>query len=749
MRETITPGLEDFVHTLHDVLERGNSLSRCQAARGLEHLEARDQETRTRLIALLLDPEPDVRIDVADALGKLGFEDATEALIKNLKNDPDGDVRIQSVIALSRIKSGRAIDALVHCLSNAGYPHLDQLFDDMEYNASNEVHSQALDALGEIGDPALAGPVIELLKDETYGDLQESGFAVLAQLNSETARAFLLDQMREGERRGRRRAIHALANIIPDHDAGQDSRRGILEAVTEALLDQDPDVRISAAKVLGDSNHLPAVVPLTLLLSDPVADVRKEIISVLGKMRGPEIVNRLLALLEEANGDLKPCIARALGEIGDPRSLKPLTAMLDTKDENLLGEVIRSLGKIGEPGPKTKIAEILENTANPSNIRVEAAQSLRSMLQAHGCQRRREDRSENVGMPADENVTGDDKSGASDFEDVLENALLDKDDAVRLAAMSALVDVNPEKAVGRLTDLLRGELNHSPQASGSKATGTDVAGTDTDLEPEEQDISAVVEELLVGKDAETSTLASIMANPAFNEPALAEEPVQARPESLNRSAKLLAARLLGQIPGPGPEAIETLEEISRNPDIDLRREAYLSLGRIAEETSLPVVLEGLVADNPLIRLSALEALGGFRDMPQAGEKIAELLDDPDPYVRKRAVENLSDFAGARVKGYLLRALQDDDRDVCRAALRAVHGGESAEALSDRITDLIFEFSGELREEAAVALRKVGDTTGAAKLLAMLKDDGQEDTHWICIDALSEFYATHPSEKVEI
>ena len=136
-------------------------------------------------------------------------------------------------------------------------------------------------------------------------------------------------------------------------------------------------------------------------------------------------------------------------------------------------------------------------------------------------------------------------------------------------------------------------------------------------------------------------------------------------------------------------------------------------------------------------------------MPQAGEKIAELLDDPDPYVRKRAVENLSDFAGARVSGYLLRALQDDDRDVCRAALRAVHGGESAEALSDRITDLIFEFSGELRREAAVALRKVGDTTGAAKLLAMLKDDGQEDTHWICIDALSEFYASHPSEKVEI
>ena len=749
MRESSTPGVEDFVHTLHAVLDSDNSLSRCQAARGLEHLEARDEETRARLIALLRDPEPDVRLDVADALGKLGFEDATEALIANLKNDPDGDVRIQSVIALSKIKSSRAIDALVHCLSNAGYPHLDHLFDDMEYNASCEVHSQALDALGETGDPAVAGAVIELLQDETYEDLQESGFEALAQLNSEAARAFLLDQMQNGERQGRRRAVRALANLASDQDAGQDSIRSILEAVTEALLDQDPDVRISAARILGDNNHLPAVVPLTLLLCDPVSNVKKEVISVLGKMRGPEIVDRLLTLLEEAERDLMPYIARALGEIGDPKSLQPLTAMLDTRDENLLREVVRSLGSIGDPDPGTKIGEILANTANHSAIRVQAAQSLHRILKAQGHQRPREGHSENAAIPRNEDATQGGESGTSDLEGVLEKALLDKDDAVRLAAMSALAEINPQRAVERLTDLLRGYSSFSQQPSGSKAPGKDAARTGTDSNPVEQDISPDVAELLAGKDAETSTLASIIANPGNNEPAPAGGPTQAQAESSDRSAKILAARLLRQIPNPGPEAVETLEEISRNPDIDLRREAYLSLGRIAEETSLPVVLEGLAADDPLIRLSALDALGGFRDVPQAGEKIAELLDDPDPYIRKRAVENLSDFAGPRVSGYLPRALRDDDQEVCRAALRAVHGGESAEALSDRITDLIFEFSGELRVEAAVALRKVGDTNGAAKLLTMLKDDAQEDVHWICIDALSEFYAGHPTEEVEI
>ena len=748
MREAITAGREDFVHTLHEVLERDNSLSRCQAARALQHLKARDQESRARLIALLLDPEPDVRIDVADALGKLGIEDATEALIANLKNDPDGDVRIQSVTALAKIKSRRATDALVHCFANAGYPQLDYLCDDMEYNASIEVHGRALDALGEIGDPTAAGAVIELLRDETYEDLQESGFAVLARLDSKAARAFLLDQMRQGERRGRRRAIQALAKAASDDDAGQGCIPGFLEAVTEALLDPDPDVRISAARVLGDNNHAPAVVPLTLLLCDPVVDVRKEVVSVLGKMRGPRIVDRLLALLQEADRDLKPRIARVLGEIGDSKSLQPLTALLDSKNERLLYEVVRALGKLGEPGPESKIAEILENTANPSAIRVRSAQSLQDMLKAKGRQRPRQDRSGNAAISADEEVTGDDKSGETDFESVLENALLDKDDAVRLAAISALVDINPEKASARLTGLLRGDLNFSPQACDAGATGKDAARIDAGADPEERDISPVVAEMLAGKDARTSTLASLMANPAVNQPAPAEEPMQARPRSVDRSTKILAARLLRQIPAPGPGAVETLEEISRDPDIDVQREAYLSLGWIAAETSLPVVLAGLAADEPLIRLSALDALGGFHDVPRAGDKIAKLLDDPDPLVRERAVENLAHFVDPRVTGYLPRALGDDDREVCRAALRAVPEGEAAEGLSDRITDLIFEFSGELTREAAGALRKVGDTTGAARLLAMLKDDGQEEVHWICIDALAEFYAGHQAEGVE-
>ncbi len=59
---------------------------------------------------------------------------------------------------------------------------------------------------------------------------------------------------------------------------------------------------------------------------------------------------------------------------------------------------------------------------------------------------------------------------------------------------------------------------------------------------------------------------------------------------------------------------------------------------------------------------------------------------------------------------------------------------------DRVIDLMFAFSGDLREDAAAALRRVGAHGGAARLLAMLGDPAREEHHWICIDALATLYA---------
>jgi len=91
-------------------------------------------------------------------------------------------------------------------------------------------------------------------------------------------------------------------------------------------------------------------------------------------------------------------------------------------------------------------------------------------------------------------------------------------------------------------------------------------------------------------------------------------------------------------------------------------------------------------------------------------------------------------------------LNDGDRAVCRAALRALPGNTKSEELCARIFDLMFEFSAELVVDAATALRRMDDWSSASRLVAMLDDPKQEEFHWICIDALAEMFAREPGTE---
>jgi len=138
--------------------------------------------------------------------------------------------------------------------------------DDVEFSACWEVQSRALDALGEIGDTCATEPIVEILEDDQYEDLQESGFRVLARLNNDRANSFLVKQLRTGGRLARRRAAQALA-ASPEADGAAAVLSPQLEQVLgEALRDDEPSVRIYAARALARSPSPRVVGPLTQLL---------------------------------------------------------------------------------------------------------------------------------------------------------------------------------------------------------------------------------------------------------------------------------------------------------------------------------------------------------------------------------------------------------------------------------------------------------------------------------------------------
>ena len=359
LHDNIQTNKPEVLHTLYDVLERDNSLSRCCAVRALARMNADDDETGSRLVNGMLDTDPDVRMDVAVALGNLRIEAATDILLQDIEQDPEGDVRIAAVNALAKICSSKSVEPLIRCLKENGYPQLDLLVDDLEYSSCWEVQSQALNALGEIGDPLATDAVIELLQQEEYSDLQETGYKVLIRLGDERGKAFLLQQLETGDKLAKRRAAQALADTVKQSMDGGQMSEELVTGLVSALTDAESAVRISAARALVLSNNPLITVSLTLLLNDPDQEVRSEVSKLLGQVKGREIVDRLHQLLDESKVGQKKQIVKVLGEISDPVSVAPISALLNCEDSDLLYEVICALGHIGLRGPENKIAEVL------------------------------------------------------------------------------------------------------------------------------------------------------------------------------------------------------------------------------------------------------------------------------------------------------------------------------------------------------------------------------------------------------
>ena len=728
---------EAVIRNLQRVMQRDNSLSRCCAIRGMARLGAKDDESIRLFIDALLDPDPDVRADAAEALGRVKAESAVAALLANVEGDPEGDVRIAAVRAVAEIGSTTAVDRLVRCIRESGYPELDQMVDDDAFGACWEVQGGALKALGGIGDASAAQPLMELLGDEDNEEIQESGFQVLAEFEDERAGEFLVGRLKNGKALTRRRAAQALSAMPGLHGASSALPVEMLNALNDALVDPDPNVRIYAARALGSSTNPMVAVSLTLLLNDPEAEVRNEVASMLSGIRGAAIVDRLHNLMQQAEAESKPRLVHVLGEIADATSYPILHDVLrkcdPAKNRHLLYETIVALGAIGEPGPEKDISEILLNTDMHYTIRVQAARALGRIYR---------------------DATTDGALGEEQPDDgvidALTRAIEDENTRVSYAAIAALLEIDRDQAVATLVALLRTDAS-TPDLSESQVetqSNEGMAGND---------IPVAMQHMIGNHGPGTSTLAAILVQPSSTaaddthetEPERDAETRNEKPnnEKPNNEKRVLAARLLGNIPDPDTQIMAALTAAGADPDAAVRKEVILALGRIADPKSVPVILNGLNAGNDDIRMAALGALENFNSIKKVNKQLAAMFVDPNPEIRERIVTTLNIDGGPAAATCLLQALEDENPKVCRAALARLSADTGSARAVRLASDLIFRFSGELKVNAAAALRRMSDYSSAARLLETLNDAEQEELHWICIDAMAEMYAMDANAAV--
>lgn len=255
---------EDAVEALVSQLGSSSAQARRLAA---ESLGAIGGERLAGALVMLLDTDPDpvVRVAVAEAVTRLGSASALEDLRRVARSDPDWFVRARAYALLAEVEAPGAAQFLLEALAEIE-PEV------VNCEGEGEDVEVVLQGSQRIRSAIIAGLRLLGLSDEEIARAQRR--AVEAQLEAEQVAAQTDDPewpaapaaLRERDPVRRADAVRALA------DAG----RGAAAALKRALSDPEPLVRTEACRALGRMGASDCLSALAERLEDPDGSVRLE-----------------------------------------------------------------------------------------------------------------------------------------------------------------------------------------------------------------------------------------------------------------------------------------------------------------------------------------------------------------------------------------------------------------------------------------------------------------------------------------
>jgi HEAT repeat protein len=248
------------------------------------------------------------------ALARIGTSQAVDAVFKALDEGSSG-VRSEAAGALRYIGSDRAVERL-----------LDLVGKDGDYR----VRMSAAGALGMMGSGKSIDVLAAALNDSNQYVRSEAA-ASLGKLRSEKSVDPLLRASRDDSSLVRQAARDALVKI------GSPAA----PAIARTLRDPDPQVRWTAALMLGKIASEQAVPALIEALSDAHWMVGNEAAVALARIRSERSVALLKALLQGQNANLSAVATWVLAEIQTPRPGPYLRAIEDQRRDGI--QIIHAL----------------------------------------------------------------------------------------------------------------------------------------------------------------------------------------------------------------------------------------------------------------------------------------------------------------------------------------------------------------------------------------------------------------------
>ena len=715
---------------LSEILETGLDVHRCAAARALGQIGA--DGTVEKLVKALLDDDPDVRTDVAEALGVLGDPSCAGSLMESLIGDPETDLKKAALAAL--IDFGHA--PVVPLLRKLAVSRTDEIdWDEDEFYLEGwdswvDMQLLAIRGLAKFGASEAVMDVLHAMSDEMGQDVSEVGVAALAKMGQDGAEALArLFEIRDPQLR--RRIADAVVH------SGNPHADPLIEAM---LADEAPQVRKIAA--LGLASDDPRLIPL---LEDPEASVKCCVVAHAGK-DNPALV---AALIADPDPAIRTEVFRVIAAHPDLFPGKDVATAVKkgiADDPKAARHAALALVALRGPDAIKGLTHAMTNRKLPLEFRIGAVEALQ-------------------------------KAGPVSVPHLL-MAAGDEDRQMRLTALTALVDfaandpVWPNAAGEGLLAALNGELVLPPEE----------IEEDTPAEPDAVDKGATEEErevdettpLVPAFDAPAgSTLDAILSGGQRDRPAEIPddpEPVELseqdqRLRELSKQTRLskrkmsleteiaphldvrrFAASLLGGV--PHPEVTENLINLLAGEDAELAEEALNSLVQHGEKTGdlpanvLPALLGLLGSGKSETRVLATRALAFIKDNALE-QNLREQLTDVDPFIRVETVRALGNrgIADKQIED----CLSDSYLGVGIAAANSLARNRGEDAV-DALVAFAFLNDGTYRRDIGKLLGTYARDAGIETLTKVLQDKSHRRDWLVAIDALAEIFAQDPQPK---
>jgi len=697
------------------------------------------------LISLMDQPDADLRIQAALALGGQRRPEALDALIAAF-DDPDVNVRFHAIEAIGKHAHPAGIDRLAEIAASGDFflafpaiaalvrigdplvaPRLAALLD------HDLLAPVAAEALGSLGDEDAVAPLVAALESPTSP--VEPIVDALARIH-QRYQALFSGTAEIEDRVSRTISAAATARVLEALPRASGETLRHLVIVLGWM--RDSSIPAALARLLGSSDVRHEVIEalvrfgasaVTLLVEQLGRDdveATKSAVVALGRLGDTRATPGLIALLlDDDQRDVWVPVAGALARLGDRRAFEPLLSKLGDPDAAVRQAAIGALNSIGHPDMAARIALMIDD---PGPLVRESAVKIAGYFGYAECAERAlarcADRDETVRAAALEHLPYFDSPGAVD---VLASALAGDTPRARAAAAHALGSMSGPAAQRLLTRALE---DADPWVRYFAASGLGRQGDESALEAladraradaaVQVCVAAIEAVAAIGGDAAVAVLAVLAGADGDR----GETAVRAlgRVHS-DRAVDVLCDALRSATPSRRLVAIESLaahatpraaDELTWTSTADAdARVAGAAVAGLRDMANRDVAIasgravEGLVETlrDPARRADALDALA--RLAPPAIPYLARALSADDPQVRRGVAEALGRLSHSVATACLRRALADGDAMVRRIAITGL-ARVGARGLGARLTALAqTDPSPAVRAAAAAALHRRG------------------------------------------